>query len=85
MWPDAVVMRPPPLDHDAGLLEVVEHLAVQKFIPQPRVDALAVAVLLETARPDVSGLRANRCDPVADGFGDELRTIVGADMAGHSA
>ena len=46
MGPDAVVVPPPLLDHDAGLLEGVEHLAVEEFIPQLRVEALAIAVLL---------------------------------------
>jgi len=34
------------LDHDASFLEGVEHLAVEEFIPQLRVEALAIAVLL---------------------------------------
>ena len=70
---DAVVVPPPLLDHDAGLLEDVEHLAVEESIPQLRVEALVVPVLPWTARLDVGGRRSDRCDPVLNGFGDELR------------
>lgn len=78
-------MPAPLLDHDAGLLEGVEHLAVEEFIAQLRVEVLAVAILPWAPWFDVGGRRANRCDPVLDGLGDELRTIIGADVAGHPA
>jgi hypothetical protein len=41
-----VVVSPPALDHDPGLLERVEHLAVEQLVAELAVEALAVAVLL---------------------------------------
>lgn len=43
--PDSVVVTAPPLDQDLGLAKRVEDLAVQKLVPEPCVEALAVAVL----------------------------------------
>lgn len=85
MQPSAIVVLPPLLDHDAGFLEGVEHLADEGFVAQLCLGALGITVLLRTARLNVGGLRADRCDPVADRSGDELRFIVQADMAWHAA
>ena len=84
MRSDAVVVRPPLLDHDAGFLEGVEHLAVEEFVPQLRCEAFALPVLPRTARLAVGGLGADRRDPVLDGFGDELRAVVRTDMPWHA-
>src|SRR3954462_3197120 len=40
-----IVMPSPALDHDLGLLQSVEDLAVQEFISQPRVNRLHIPVL----------------------------------------
>ena len=85
MRSDAVVVPPPLLDHDAGFLHGVEHLAVEEFVPQLRVEALAIAVLPGTARLDVGSRRSNRRDPVLYGLGNELRPVVRTDMTGHTA
>src|SRR5262249_7547372 len=48
------------------------------------VEALDVAVLPRTASLDVSGLGADSCDPFLHGLGDELRSVVGADVTGDA-
>ena len=45
MWPDRVVVPSPLFDHGLRLLEGVEDFSVQQFIPEPGIEALAVAVL----------------------------------------
>jgi hypothetical protein len=56
--PDRIVVPPPALDDDLCLLQRVEDLAIQKFIPQLRVEALAIAILPGAAGHDVGGLGA---------------------------
>jgi hypothetical protein len=58
----------PVFDHDLGVHQCVEDLAVAQFIAQLAVEALAVAILPWTARFDVSGptvlrdlLASSRC------------------------
>src|SRR5215204_4295243 len=85
MRPDCVVVTTPALDHDLGLPQRVEDLAIEKLVSQAGVEALHVAVLPWAASFDVGGPRAHRCDPVLHGFGDELGAVVGADMPGDPA
>jgi len=54
----------PIFDHGLGLLQCVEDLAVEQFIAQLAVDALAVAILPWTSRLDVSGLNSDGGDPI---------------------
>ncbi len=42
---DSIVVTTPLLDEDLGLAQAVEDLTVQKFVPEPCVEALAAAVL----------------------------------------
>ena len=44
MWPDSVVVTAPLLDQHLGLLQRVEDLAIEQFIPELSVEALVVAV-----------------------------------------
>ena len=55
----------PTFDNELGLLEGVEDLAVEKFVPELRVEALAISVLPRTTRHDVGGPGSDRCDPFA--------------------
>ena len=80
-----IVMAPPALDDDLRLLQRVEDLAVEQFVPQAGVEALDVAVLPRTARRDVGRLGADRGDPLLHGLGDELRPVVGPNVPGHAA
>ena len=84
MGPDRVVVTSPALNDDLGLAQTVEDLAVEQLIAKAGVEALDIAVLPRTASLDVSGLAADSCDPFLHGLGDELRSVVGADMAGDA-
>ena len=75
----------PILDHDLRLLKRVEDLAVQKLISQASVEALDVAVLPRRAGSDVGCLGADAGDPGLHRLGDELWSVVRADVAGHTA
>ena len=79
MWPHGVVVPAPFLDDDLGLLEGVEDLAVEQLVPEPGIEALAIAVFPRRSRFDVGGLRTDGGNPVADSFGDELGAVVGPD------
>src|SRR5881409_2242112 len=85
MRSDSVVVTTPALDDDLRLAKGVEDLAIEQFVPQPGIEALDVSVLPRTARSDVGGLGSDRRDPLLDGLGDELRAVVGADVARHAA
>ena len=84
MGPDRVVVASPALDDDLGLAQTVEDLAVEQLIAKAGVEALDVAVLPSAAPFDVSGLGADSCDPFLHGLGDELRSVVGPDVAGNA-
>ena len=71
-----VVVAAPVFDHNLGLLQCVEDLAVEQFIAQLAVEALAIAILPRTARLDVSGLGSDGGDPIPERLGDELRAVV---------
>jgi hypothetical protein len=45
MRAERVVEAPPTFDHDPGLREGVEDLAVERFVPELAVEGLAVAIL----------------------------------------
>ena len=76
MRPYGVVVTPPGFDHDFGLLQCIEDLAVEQLIAQFAVETFAIAVLPRAARFDVSGLGANGCDPFPKSKSNELRTVV---------
>src|SRR5690606_6590066 len=80
-----IVVASPCLDDDLCLGEAIEDLPVEQFIAQLGVEALAIAVLPWAARLDERGLCPYCGDPLPYGLGDELRTVVGTNMAGHTA
>src|SRR4029077_14811073 len=84
MRPDRTVMAPPAFDDDLSFSEGVEDLAIEQLIAKAGVEALDVAVLPRTASLDVSGLGADSCDPFLHGLGDELRSVVRADVTGDA-
>jgi hypothetical protein len=51
-------------------------VAIQKFIPQLRVEALAIAVLPRAARHDVSRSSTHGGNPLAYRLGDALQAII---------
>ncbi len=76
MWTLRVVVAPLIFDHNLGLLQCVEYLAVEQFIAQLAVEALAIAILLRTARLNISGLGSDAGDPIPECLGDELRIVL---------
>ena len=80
MGPDPVVLLPPLLDHDPCLLQRVEDLPIQAFLPQLPIEALAVPVLPRTARLDIQGTGSQSLEPVPQLPGNKLRPIVGTDI-----
>lgn len=71
-----VVVLPPSFDNDLCLLKRVEDFAIEQFIAQLGIEALAIAVLPGTTRHDVGGPGTHCGDPVPDSLGDELGAIV---------
>ncbi len=80
--PLLVVEADPVGDDDAGLGERVELLAVEAFVPEAGVKGFDVTVLPRRARVDVERADAAVSQAVADGAGDKLWAIVGADVLG---
>ena len=80
-----VEATPPRLDLHLGLSQAEEGLIVQKFIPKLGVEALAVAVLPGAVRLDIGGLRADGGDPFTQRRGNELRSVVGANIGWRPA
>src|SRR4051812_39812249 len=80
-----VVVPSPALDHDLGLAQAVEDLAIEQLVAEPGVEALDEAVLPGAAWGDVGGLGTHRRDPCLDRLGHELGAVVGADVARHAA
>ena len=85
MRPARIVVTSPALDDDLGLSKREEDFAIEELIPQPGVEALDEAVLPGTSRCDVCGAGTNRRDPVLDGFGDELRTVIRSNVLRYAA
>jgi hypothetical protein len=67
---------PPGLDQDLGRGQAAEDLAVEQFVTELAVEALALAILPRTAERDVGGLRADCGDPFVQNHGNELRAVV---------
>jgi hypothetical protein len=75
----------PTLDDDLGLTQSVENLAVEQLIAKAGIEALDVAVLPGATPLDVGGLGTDSRDPVLHRLGDELGSVVGADVSGDAA
>ena len=78
-------MVSPGFDENLGFLEGVEDLPVQELVAQSGIETLDVAVLPGRSRLDEGSAGADRGDPPPDGLGDELRSVVGADVARNAA
>ena len=85
MRPLGVVVAPPFLDDARCLSGTIEDLTVEQFVTQLRVEALAAAVLPGAAGFDEGGFRTDSYDPLPHGLGDELKAVVGTNMARHAA
>ena len=45
VWSDGVVVPPPLFDDDLSLLQGIEDLPIQQFVPEAGIEGLAVSVL----------------------------------------
>jgi hypothetical protein len=68
MGPHGIEVLAPLPEQHLGLLELVEHFAVQQFVPELAVESLAVAI---TGHAD-PGVRVSRCPWAAD-YGATIR------------
>ena len=82
--PLGVVVLTEVFDHDPGLGEGPELLAVEAFIAEAGVERFDEAVLPRACRGDVEGLDFLLCEPALEFLGDELRSVVGADELGRA-
>ena len=80
VWSLAVVVVPPVLEDHPALAQRVEQLTVQTLGPKPAIEALHVAVLPRAARIDIDRLDLVLPEPFLDRLGDELRSVVTADL-----
>ena len=80
-----VVVLPPSFDDDLGFLQRVEDFAIEQFVTKLRVEAFAIAIFPRTAGHDVGGLGTDSGDPFTQRLGDELRAVVGSNVAGDAA
>ena len=78
-------MAPPSFDENLGFLEGVEYLTIQELVAQSGIETLDVAVLPGRSRLDEGGAGPDCSDPPPDGFGDELRAVVGTDPSRDAA
>ena len=76
VWSDGVVVSPPLFDDDLSLFEGIEDLPIKQFVPEAGIEGLAVSVLPRRAGFNVGGFSPHRLDPVPDGLGHKLRSIV---------
>jgi len=64
-------------DQDLRLAKAVEDLAIEQFIAEAGIEAFAIAILPGGSGLDVGRLCSDGGNPVPDGLGDELRSVVG--------
>lgn len=72
-----VILAPPFFDDDLSFALAVEDFAVEQNAAEPSVEALALSVFPRANGFDASRLCSDSVDPLPDGFGDELRAVVG--------
>jgi len=85
VWPLGVVFVSPRSRERPGIPDAIEDVHRQELISQAAVEALGIAVLLRTARFDVHGIDSYLPKPPTEGVGNELGTIVAADMPRDAA
>jgi hypothetical protein len=76
--------RVPALCQHPGLFHRVEDLSIEELTSELGVEALAVAVLPGRAGFDIQRLCSGVCQPLSQILGEELRSVIGADMLWHS-
>lgn len=80
MRPDGVVVPTPAFEQDLRLPQRVEDFAVEQFIAQLAVEALAAPVLPRGAGLDVECSHSEPAKPFANGGRGKFGAIIGPDM-----
>ncbi len=80
-----VRVQPPLLEDHPGLLQCIEDFQVQQLVPEPGVEALAVAVLPGAAGLDEQRPDAQAAEPGPQRLGAEPWAVVRADVPGRAA
>lgn len=79
-----VVMLSSAFDEDGCLPKGVEDFLVEQLVPELVVEAFVVAILPWRSGLDLERLHADPAQPVTDGMGGELGTIVATDVIGRA-
>lgn len=85
MGPFLVVVTAIVLDEDASFGHAEHEFPVEAFVTQRAIEALDMAILLRAARIDVEALDPALGQPLLQDSGNELRSIVTADVLGQAA
>ena len=80
-----IVELSPLLDQNFGFSQAQKNLTVQAFIAKTVVEAFHVAVLPRATRIDVDRSDPQFLEPFLDFLGDELGSIVAADVFRNAA
>ena len=80
-----IVLSPADLRQHFCLLQRCEDFSVEEFIPELPVEAFDVTILPGTARFYEKSSDLESREPVPNGFGNELRSVVLSDEGWHPA
>lgn len=84
MRPDRIVVVAPEGQLTPSVIQAVEDLLVQKFVPEAAVEAFDEGILLGLARVDLVPRHAILVGPFQDGPTGELGSIVADNTAGFA-
>ena len=80
MRANRIIVASPVFNQYLSFAQRCEDFAIQEFVPELRVQALTVAILPWATRLDIERLDADPAEPVSYIFGDELGTVVRANV-----
>lgn len=79
-----IVVVTPIMEEDARFAEGIDQFAIQALGPEAAIEALDISILPGASRIDVNGLDAFLREPALDGRGNELRSVVTANITGST-
>ncbi len=80
MWSATVVILPPVLRLALHFLQIIQQFPIQPLRSQTCMEAFHMPVLSRRSRVNILGLHSRLLHPLAHLFGNELRSIVAAQM-----